>query len=318
MDYRKIIEFGKSSYVVSLPKAWLVEKKLKKGDVIYVDQESDRLVIYPAERKKTRDIQKVTVDVTNMTRQEIRLNIISKYIRNFNEITIVSKNMKSKAKDVRNIIHDLMALEVVEENASKIVTRDFLNMEEISPLNLINKMDLITREMLIDAKNTFNEDKYDNIAERDSDVNRLSYLIFRTVKYLRKNPAVAKKSGLGQNYLHAMWVAAVKIESIADQAKRVAKLMKRVDFSKQEYGEFYELFSTIEQYYMDAIDAFYKKDPDKAMNLVMQRKKLIKQCKDFYRQSWNHEWVPVILEKLKSIIADTKSLLTYICDLDDW
>ena len=35
MEYRKIIEFGKSSYVVSLPKPWLNAKKLKKGDACF-------------------------------------------------------------------------------------------------------------------------------------------------------------------------------------------------------------------------------------------------------------------------------------------
>lgn len=317
MDYRKIIEFGKSSYVVSLPKSWMNERKLKKGDVIYVDQEGDRLVIYPVEKKKSDDLKRVTIDVTSMTKQEIRLQLVSKYIRNFNEITLVSKNMKSKAKDIRKIIHDMMALEVVEEDAGRIVTKDFLNMDDISPLDLINKMDLITREMLSDSKRTFVEDKYDNISERDSDVNRLSYLVFRAIRHLQKNPAVSKQKGLTGNHRHAIWAAAVKIENIADQAKRVAKLMRRLKFSKQEQDEFYALYSMIEQYYIDSIETFYKKDPDKAMHLIGQRKKLIKLCKDFYRQSWNHEWVPVILEKMKSIIIDTKSLLTYVCDIDD-
>ena len=45
MDFRRIIAFGKSSHVVSLPKSWLNENKLKKGDLVYLEQDFDKLVI---------------------------------------------------------------------------------------------------------------------------------------------------------------------------------------------------------------------------------------------------------------------------------
>ncbi|MBN1545010.1 phosphate uptake regulator PhoU [Candidatus Woesearchaeota archaeon] len=314
MDYRKIIEFGKSSYVVSLPKSWMTEKKLGKGDVVYVGREGDNLVLYPVENKEAFEPLRVTIDVTDMTRDEIRLHLISKYIRNFNEITLVADNMQSKAKDIRAIIHDLMALEVIEETASKIVTKDFIHMEEISPIELVKKMDMITREMLQDSKNSFNDDRHANIADRDYDVNRLSYLVYRTVKNYQNNPLVAKKKGLKHDDLMSFWVAAVKIEGIADDAKRLAKLIRRLKFKKQEQDQFFKLYSLVEKYYIDSLTVFYEKDSEKAFKLIPQKKKLIKQCRDFYRQNWNHEWVPVILEKLKSIIANSKSLLTYVCD----
>ncbi|MBU2561110.1 MAG: hypothetical protein KKD17_02350 [Nanoarchaeota archaeon] len=314
MEYRKIIEFGKSSYVVSLPKSWMGEKKLGKGDVVYVGREEDNLVIYPAERKETSEPKRITIDVTNMTQDEIRLRLISKYIRNFNEITLVADNLQSKAKDIRAIIHDLMALEVVEETASKIVTKDFIHMEEISPVDLINKMDTITREMIQDSKNSFKEDRYANISERDSDVNRISYLVYRAMKHYQNNSLIARKKGLKPEELMALWMAAVKIESIADDAKRLAKLIRRLNFKKQEQDQFYKLYSLVEKYYVDSITVFYDHDAEKAFKLISQKKRLIKQCRDFYRQNWNHEWVPVILEKLKSIIGTSKSLLTYVCD----
>ena len=43
MEFRKIIAFGKSSFVVSLPKAWMVAHNLVKGDVVYLEEEDDDL-----------------------------------------------------------------------------------------------------------------------------------------------------------------------------------------------------------------------------------------------------------------------------------
>jgi phosphate transport system protein len=315
MEYRKIIGFGKSSYVVSLPKAWMTDKKLKKGDIVYVDQDGDRLLLYPAENKEGNEIKKATMDVTGMTKQEIRLQLVSKYIQNFNEITLISENMKANAKDVRSIVHDLMALEVVEETSSKIVTKDFLNMEDIIPSNLMNKMDLITREMLADSKGAFEEDKSFNIEERDFDVNRLLYLLYRAVRYFQRNPAAARKKGLTPEELMLVWFAATKVERIADQVKRIARLIRRVKFRESEQEELAALYSSIERYYIESLSVFYKKDTEKAFRLCTQGKRLIKQCKDFYRQNWNYESVPLIVEKLNSIVADTRSLLTYMCDI---
>ena len=45
MDYRRLISFGKSSFVVSLPKGWVVQNKLKKGDLIYFEESGPNLVL---------------------------------------------------------------------------------------------------------------------------------------------------------------------------------------------------------------------------------------------------------------------------------
>ena len=47
MTYRKIIGFGGSSFVVSLPKEWINKYGLKKGDVVNIEEESDMLRILP-------------------------------------------------------------------------------------------------------------------------------------------------------------------------------------------------------------------------------------------------------------------------------
>ena len=37
-EFRKLMAFGNSSYVVSVPKAWVEKNRLKKGDVLVVDE----------------------------------------------------------------------------------------------------------------------------------------------------------------------------------------------------------------------------------------------------------------------------------------
>lgn len=316
MEHRKIIEFGKSSHVVSLPKAWLSEKKLAKGDVVYIDQDGPALVLYPGNIRQKKTPRTVTIDVTDMTKYEIRQQLVSKYIRNFNEVTLTAQNMKSKAKDVRAIVHDLMALEVIEEDSSRIVTKDFLNMDDICPRELIKKMDAITREMIADSKNFFKEDKFQTIAERDSDVNRLSYLVFRIIKHFQKNTIPAKDKGISSDEFLLIWITATKIEKIADQAKWITKLLRRVKFKKPEQEEFHTLYSAVEKYYLDGMQALYDRDADAAFAIVAKSRRMMKLIRDFRRQNWNYEWVPELMEKLKNLVGETKSLMTYVCDIE--
>jgi hypothetical protein len=109
-------------------------------------------------------------------------------------------------------------------------------------------------------------------------------------------------------------VATIRIENTANQAKRIAKLMRRVKLGKQEQKHFYKLYSAVEKYYVDGLTVFYAADADAAIKLIMQKKRLIKQCRDFYRQNWNYEWIPGILEKMKIIVANTAYILYYMYD----
>ena len=93
--------------------------------------------------------------------------------------------------------------------------------------------------------------------------------------------------------------------------------MRRLNFKQTEKDQFFKLYSQVEKYYVEGVTAFYERDSEKAFKLVSQRNRLVKHCRDFYRENWNYEWVPTITEKLKSIIANTKSLMTYVCDMEE-
>ena len=47
MGFRKIIGFGDGSFVVSLPKDWVIKNGLKKGDDVSVDVDTNLVRITP-------------------------------------------------------------------------------------------------------------------------------------------------------------------------------------------------------------------------------------------------------------------------------
>ncbi|MBU0461832.1 MAG: phosphate uptake regulator PhoU, partial [Nanoarchaeota archaeon] len=305
MDIRKIIEFGKSSYVISLPKNWVQAKKLKKGDIVYLTENEETLVIMPKEAKEQkREKKSIKIDVSNMSLKRIRNHIISRYIQNYNEIILQGNNIKDHLAEIRETIHNLVALEIMEENYNKITTHDFLNMREISINNLIRKMDIITKAMISDSKKAKNEDVYDNISIRDQDVNKMSYLIFRAINHLHHDTALAKEQEMTSDKLLKAWIVTSSIERVGDQVKRISKLMRRVKkLDEKGWDGLLGLYNKIENMYVDALKAYYTNSEELAYDISIRKSDLLNECRSYYGKYWMVEWIPTIIEKFKFMIG---------------
>src|SRR3989338_10259154 len=132
METRRLIQFGKSSLIISLPKAWIDRNKLKKGDLIYLDEKTDTLNIQPKVTEDTRCSREITIEVQNKDSRMLLNEITAAYINNYNMIIIRGERVASLAKEIRDIIHNLIALEIMEQTGTRIIARDFLNMKETS------------------------------------------------------------------------------------------------------------------------------------------------------------------------------------------
>src|SRR3989344_9398290 len=131
MEYRKIISFGKSSFVVSLPKAWVTQNKLKKGDLVCFDEMGSKLLVQPQNERGEEEEKEVVISVDGKSVSQIQRELIPAYINNVRTVNLIGKEIKDKAPQIEPIIQNLMALEIMEQSATKIVARDFLNMQEI-------------------------------------------------------------------------------------------------------------------------------------------------------------------------------------------
>ena len=82
MEYRKLISFGKSSYVVSLPKGWVVQNKLKKGDLIYLEESGPNLILTSHVDSNNIKEKESIIDVDGKDVRLIDREVSSAYIQN--------------------------------------------------------------------------------------------------------------------------------------------------------------------------------------------------------------------------------------------
>src|SRR3990167_8755448 len=178
MEFRKLMAFGNSSFIVSVPKAWVEKNRLKKGDVLIVEQKPNEIILSAKDEGERRKFNEVTVNPDGKTFDEFKTEITSLYVNNYDIITVV--NVKDPAA-VKEIFRYLVGMEVVEETASKIVAKDLLDIQEVSLENIVRRVDIIIRSMMTDCME-LNPENAESVIGRDKEVNRLSLLGFRTAR----------------------------------------------------------------------------------------------------------------------------------------
>jgi len=305
MEYRKLISFGKSSYVVSLPKSWIKQNQLKKGDLIYLEESKEGLILQANYQDKNAEETEIVINVNNKSLKRIQREIIAAYIHNFKKIICVGKEVKTKATKIQEIIQKLVALEIIEQDNNKIVAKDFLNLNDISLNQIVKKMDVISRSMLSDCKNMFKEDNSTSIYNRDQDINKFRYLVYRIVWYGMSNPTAAfKKFNLSQVDLFNYWWFSLSIEQIGDCIKRIARHLKETKLNKKNQEDYLNLLTGIEKEYLDILKAYYANDVESSHNILNERGDLIRKADDFFYNNREAPYIGFLVYNTKALIVN--------------
>lgn len=277
MEFRRLISFGKSSFVVSLPKAWISQNKLKKGDLIYLEESGPKLVISKKENEGGEAEKEKTIYIDGKDTVAVSREVCAAYIQNNHKIIFRGKEVKTRIKELQGVVQSLIALEIMEQTEDSVIARDFLNMDTVSVAELIRKMDIVTRTMMKEACNIFIEDNYESLNQRDRDVNRLYFLFYRTILYSLENPLKALKNFKlgGLDILKTQYIG-FYIEAIADEARRTARYARLLKLNPQKQKQIQKIMAILNEHYVETMKAAYNKDLERAFVLSGKKNALDK------------------------------------------
>jgi len=227
MEGRKLQLAGKSTYLVSLPKRWVIHAGLKAGDTLFVETETDGSVsVRPRAGEKPADRRMLFQERGEEERDHLLRKLIGAYTSGFGLIEI--RFTPDRAPFVRRVSREFCRLvigpEVIEEAKNSIVIQDLSDPSELSSDKCLRRMHLTVRAMLEDAVTaieTGNESLANDVALRSQDVSRLFWMISKQYHLAHSSP---QPQGNGGNSLaiHAHRLIAKLIERIGDHAKRIA------------------------------------------------------------------------------------------------
>lgn len=305
MHSRRLVKAGSASHTVSLPKSWLEKNSLKKGDMIFITEKSDsELSISPSKEEEKEEKKEVTIDVDGKSIGSIQREITSAYVNNYSKIHLAGKSIGEKSKKLRSVLHHFVALEVDEQTGSRISAKDLLNLKEISIEKTIRRMDMTLRSVILDSiKAIGNRSMHESIEQRDDDVNRLYFLLFRLLKSALNSQRIAGNFGISNNDIMSIWYLTVNIENIADDAKTLSRLAEKIN-DKQLFKEAYH---EIEKAYADVMKAYYNKDKKLADEIASRRIDIFTKCSKLLIQT------PTA--GASEVIENLRSMTTNICNI---
>ena len=292
MQLRKLIGFGKNSYIVSIPKDWINKNKLKKGDLVSIEESEHGLLLAANAENKKKEPKTIVIEAENKNLDLIRAEIVSAYLNNYDIIELISRDLKTNAEEIKNILRNLTSLEIIEQTATRMVAKDLVDINEVSIPTVIRRMDIITRAMIEDGIKSIDEDHYESLRQRDADVNRLHFLGYRVVRSALINPRIARELKTNSWELQCYKMVIMRLEKIADRQKRIARYLKETNLSKETADELKKLYTEIKDRYLEVMKAFYTNDVKLALSVETGNKSKIEACDNFLER---HSYCPLAI-----------------------
>lgn len=300
MHIRKLVKAGQASHTVSLPKSWLEKNNLKRGDVVYLKEISDKeITIRPDAQEQAAEQKEITIEIDKKELDTVQREITAAYLNNYNTISLLGDSIAEKTKEIRKMLHDFVALEITEQTSKRIVAKDLLNLKEISVDKTIKRMDMIARTMLEDTTAVIDgKEVHESIIFRDFDINKLYFLLTRLLKSATKNNATAESICIKKEDILPVWYLSINLENLADDVKRICELIKSIN--TKHLSNIAKVIGKISTSYAEAMKAYHSSNKELADKIARQRTDLVNASAELITKNSPAELVELV-ENLKTI-----------------
>ncbi len=295
---RKMQLSGGSTYIISIPKNWIDEFKIKSGEnVTIVKNLNHSLTLYPQEKQEQG--KKHTAIITSSQKDSgdsIKRKIIAAYLAGYKIIKIKTKGIRIPIEQF-NIIRELVRVsmigtEIVESSSELITIQVLTRLPELSFDTALKRMYLMANNMVQEAIESLSEvdiEHGNGVIDMDDEVDRFGLYMRRNLVLAVSNASILQDMGLrkpsdclGYNTIVS------RIERIADHASLIAKRIKFID-------------GKIEPKIMNKIKNISEKSVE-----VFEESITAVQTHDFEKGERVAEKVNLVIEEEKKIMSNLK------------
>lgn len=183
LDIRRVQKTSDGTFFVTLPKAWVTLHGVDRGTLLTFAEGKDGKLSLGPYSETSRESRSVKLLPGPTLQREIE----EKYLLGYDIIEIESESvLHSEVRDhVKAILKNLVGLEIVEEDARKIVIQCLIEPSLLAPEKIIRRLHLITKAMQQDSITAFTDGDSKlakTVVERDEEVDRLYFLLVRIVR----------------------------------------------------------------------------------------------------------------------------------------
>ena len=265
MEFRKLISFGKTSFVMSLPKSWVLKNNLKKGDLIALEEEKDGIMISPKIIDAEKKLEKKDLNISKLGLMTARY-IHALYKKGTDEINISFEDPKI-IEDVQNSLgKEVVGYEMIDQKQNRCVIKNISGGLEGFD-QILRRMFLMLISMADESLDALKKKEFErmhNIALLEESNNRFTTSCRR----------ILNKQGYDDKKIGPIYYIIEDCENLADEYKYLCNYFyreKNAKVSAELIKHYEEVNSTLRTFY----ELFYKFDDAKIVKIGEVRKDLI-------------------------------------------
>lgn len=280
LEQRKLQRLGHSTLMVSLPKQWVDQLNLKRGDLIGLTTDDEgRLIVHPS-LKMLPTGTKLIINADRVEDSLLRRLIIGAYIVGHETIEIRARTNLTLAQIniARSSLNELIGVGIVEQQPKYLVIQSFLDPSKFPIDGLISRLYLIVESMvdlsvraLVEGKNEFAKECINSNAE----ANKVRSLAVRETLQAVQYKGLALKVGLSdpRNMLGDQLVLKA-LEEICDISEAIAhgaiKINELGYHDPEINSDIQGLRQQVKKMATLTIEAISKRDPISANSSIIE------------------------------------------------
>ena len=288
-ETRKIQFTGKSSYIISLPKQWVMELGLKQGDSLrMVRKGSSTLEVYPSKfESRSNKKEDATIEINSDEKSSsIVRKLISLYFLGYKTINVKPKDGRLNPTQ-RNIVKEsvrrmLMGSEIISDSINGVTVQILVNLLELSVDGAFKRMLHLAKSMSSDAILATKENNLElaeEVINTDDEVDRFGFYIIRQLKIAIQNEHMLKEMGFRNPRNCLGYRLVVKnIERVGDHAAFIARdvIEYKKSIKKEILGKLQDMNEFCLSVLDDACLALFKEDYVQAERTIVKANDIVK------------------------------------------
>ncbi len=288
-DVRKVQLTGKSTYIVSLPRRWIDEVNLRKGETLNIFEQNDKsLLLVPKGVEKPEKVTELSLNVSSKDKpSSIIRRVISLYLVGYNTIRLRTEEGRMslvQREEVKDFVRRmLVGTEIVADSRAEMVLQVLLSYPELSVADALRRISIIAASMHRDSINSLREadnELAEEVIRTDDEVDRFNFYIVRQLKAAVEDERILKEIGLDNRRDCLGYRLITKsVERVGDHSVNIAKNVLTIQrpVSDEIFRALSEMSSLALSAFEDSISSLFAKDYYRA-DEVIERKRDVDAC----------------------------------------
>ncbi len=283
---RRIQKTGGSTYIISLPKNWVIARGLRAGDTLLFSPRADGSLTVYAEVAGPTAPERRVVPVTNeMEKEHLFRRLIAEYIAGSPLLEVrTTARMSARTREViRNFAQRMIGPEILEETAESVILQDVVGANPLPIPSIIRREHQMVRAMQSDAMAAFRARDTSiarDVIERDWEVDRLHWFLEKQVTSALRDARVLATLELTLPDCSTYLLASRVLERIADHAVRIAATVEILGPERTPErlaADLDRMAGTAGTALADALESLEHKDIERANEVVDTAKQITRE-----------------------------------------